>query len=220
MADLVRLDAIKNQIEIPLPLALGEWLHLRSHLRVYSVSANRRKNLWRVKPSYMIPLTGNITLCYERETGDFFSIQVAQGMILPFAVQRNSYVLGHKRQCVEVGWLLETTAQQVMAFSTELRLFFIRQLLAAQDHLEQQLLVIHPTGATKRLIALLLFLDREFAPGPICCTHQTLALLANLQRETVTLLLGALKQQALIELYRKEIELIDRPQLEQLAATF
>ena len=207
----------ERRLDIPLPLSAESWLHLRSHLRTFTVSVNVQKSLWRPEPSYLLPLTGAATLFYPR-LSEPFGRRIVCGMVWPLQVRREGSVTTHTRRPTQVGWLLETTLRRVMTFSAELRHYFTRQILLTQITAVQELLIYDTATAKERLIHMLLKLDEDKDMTAIHCTHEMLGLLVKMRRETVSHLIGKLRRERLISTSYRRIQIRDHERLTALVA--
>ncbi len=210
--------SVKTQRMVsPLPLPIESWLHLRSYLRVYTLRPKIHKLLWRPERSYLIPLNGNVLFTRVCNGDAAFGVRVLQGSVWPLDAQRENHVVPYTDECVEIGWLLESTVKKVLHFSAELRRFFVHQLISTQSSMRDQL-VIHVTGGSvERVAHMLLLLDMDCAPSPIICTHFDLALLTNLQRETVSLAISLLRKLGYIRTQYRHITICNRERLRQYA---
>ncbi len=124
------------------------------------------------------------------------------------------------------GLLLPVPAvRKLLVADAQLRLAMATLLVERQRAAEERLQSLLLDGVEARLIELLLRAEsrwgQEHPAGRVIAapfTHADLALLIGSTRETVTLLLGKLRRDGLIELDRRRVVIRDRAGLEQRAA--
>ena len=132
---------------------------------------------------------------------------VGQGMYDAFAE-----TLEESLVCVMNRRAVETMILKKPRVAIRLMEVMAKRLREMEDRLEQTMF----GDVQSRLIRLLLRMHREHKNGPIDTTHQGLAEELGVYRETVTTALNSLRKRGLISIGRKQIHLLDIPQLERI----
>ena len=162
-----------------------------------------RVQVYRVSPEGRKLVIGTI------EPGSIFGemMLVGQGMYDAFAETLEESLI-----CVMNRRAVETMILKKPRVAIRLMEVMAKRLREMEDRLEQTMF----GDVQSRLIRLLLRMHREHKNEPIDTTHQGLAEELGVYRETVTTALNSLRKRGLISIGRKQIHLLDIPQLERI----
>ncbi|MGB1249094.1 MAG: Crp/Fnr family transcriptional regulator [Candidatus Promineifilaceae bacterium] len=113
---------------------------------------------------------------------------------------------------------IETVAvgTKVCMESTERR-FFMQKIVKADSYTSDLLTLTLPFAADSRVANLLLTIDKDVSPNPIACGHELIGAMLNLNRESISVILGRFRHAGLVELGYRRIRLRDRQALQRLA---
>ena len=162
-----------------------------------------RVQVYRMSPDGRKLVIGTI------EPGSIFGemMLVGQGMYDAFAETLEESLI-----CVMNRRAVETMILTKPRVAIRLLEVMAKRLRETEDRLEQAMF----GDVQSRLISLLLRIHSEHKTGTIDITHEGLAEELGVYRETVTAALSHLRKRGLISIGRKQIQLLDIPQLAKI----
>ena len=217
---IVALPPPPLPIHVPLPMRPTDWQQLQSFLHLETVGARANCMLTPTECCYLLMLEDAATLRLSRPDSTWFGLRIPRATLWPLAANRTIQLQSHTRRGITVSWLSQSALRCMMQSAPRLRQFFVAQIALSNAYAETKLSLHLDKSANSRLADLLLELEADSTPDPIRCGHDALGVMLNLNRETVTALLNDFRRSGWVKLGYRMIRLVERGQLERVAAMF
>ncbi len=174
----------------------------------------------RVPPNthYIIPLTTNLTL--HRHHDNPFGMRLPHGVLWPITLAHNTVLSIRCHTQGLIGSLSSEHVNALMRIDADVRLAILKAAIASQQHITLELEQYMANTLTGRTAHLLLQLAADQRKPLLHYNHAQLATLLNVQRESVTLVLGRFRKAGWITTHYGRIELTDPAALERIANQF
>lgn len=176
----------------------------------------------RVPPEthYLLPLSDNLTL----HRGQRFGMRLPLGVLWPVTLARDDErqvrCMPFDRELPQAGWLAvlaPKTVNHLLTTSAETRISILQAILQSNQYVTNELEQYACNDLTGRVASLLLDLHRASKRGIIYYAHSQLAQLLNVQRETVSVIIGRFRRAGWVVTNYGRIEVTDCASLTRIA---
>lgn len=200
----------------PDELTAKEWAYMQTCFRLMEIPRGRSKLLWRQDDGYLVQLSMPLAICRESIKYKHFGCLMWEGMWWPTMASYQYELHAMTQHPARVGWISSSKLKDLLAFSPGTRLYVVAHMATTLDCVYRMLARNATMAVSKRVACLLAEIYEQTGLTQIICSHDMLARVCNVQRETISQSVAQLREQGLIDTSYRRVMLLQPAALQAI----